>query len=155
MVCYDSFKHTLWITSAPNVKCIIYNRTLSYILFIISPFFVTTKTKNLTLQMSKIFHTMNSNFEACCLIMLPGVTNITVSFIDEWTGMENWWNADKDKLEYLEEKMSQCHFIHHKLHNDWSGFEPRSPWHEISSILMTSKIVPVHPNIKVHGKLNL
>jgi len=42
--------------------------------------------------------------------------------------MENWWNdTDKDKLKYLEEKMSQCPFIDPKLHIECSGFEPRSP----------------------------
>jgi len=41
--------------------------------------------------------------------------------------MENWWNdTDKDKLKYLEEKMSQCHSIHSKLQIEWSRFEPRS-----------------------------
>jgi len=97
-------------------------------LFIINPFFVATKTKNLKLQMSHIFHTMNNIFEACQLIMLSLFMNITVSFIDKYIGMENWWNdTDKDKLKYLEEKMSQCHFIHPKLHTEWSRFEPQSP----------------------------
>jgi len=42
--------------------------------------------------------------------------------------MENWWNdTDKDTLKYLEEKMFQCHFIHPKMHIEWSRFEPRSP----------------------------
>jgi hypothetical protein len=52
-------------------------------LFIVNPFFVATKTKNLKLQMSQIFNTMNSIFEACCLIMLSVVMNLTVLFIDE------------------------------------------------------------------------
>lgn len=80
--------------------------------------------------MSQIFHKMYSIFEACCLRMLSVVMNITVSFTDEWIGMENWWNdTDKDKLKYLEEKMSQCPFIDPKLHIECSGFEPRSPWY--------------------------
>jgi len=45
--------------------------------------FIAIKTKNLKLQMSHIFHTMNNIFEACCLIMLSVVMNITVSFTDE------------------------------------------------------------------------
>lgn len=60
---YDSFKHSsLRFTPASNVNSIIYNRTLSYILFITNPFFVATKTKNLKLQMSQIFHKMNNIF---------------------------------------------------------------------------------------------
>jgi hypothetical protein len=84
VICYDSFKHSsLWFTPASNVKSIIHNKTLSYILFIINTFFVATKTKNLIPQMSQIFHTMNSIFEACFLIILSTAMNITVSFIDE------------------------------------------------------------------------
>lgn len=83
VICYDSFKHSsLLFTPASNVNSIIY-KTLSYILYIINPLFVATKTKNMKLQMFQIFHTMNNIFEACCLIMLSVVMNRRVSFIDE------------------------------------------------------------------------
>ena len=78
VVCYDSFKHSsLQFTPASNVNSIIHNKTLSYILCIINLFHVATKTKNLKLQMSQIFHKTNNIFEACCLIMLSVVMNIT------------------------------------------------------------------------------
>jgi len=30
--------------------------------------------------------------------------------------VHQWNNNEREKLKYLEKKLSQCHFIHHKAH---------------------------------------
>jgi len=42
--------------------------------------------------------------------------------------MKQWLNhGDKDEPKYLEKNLSQCHFLLHESHMDWSGIEPGSP----------------------------
>jgi hypothetical protein len=36
-----------------------------------------------------------------------------------------WNNANRKKLKYLENDLSQCHFVHHKSHIDCRGIESR------------------------------
>jgi hypothetical protein len=36
-----------------------------------------------------------------------------------------WNNANRKKLKYLENDLTQCHFVHHKYHIDCRGFESR------------------------------
>jgi hypothetical protein len=41
--------------------------------------------------------------------------------------MENWWkDADRGRPKHWEKNQSQCYYVHHKLHMDWPGIEPRS-----------------------------
>ena len=34
-------------------------------------------------------------------------------------------NAKRKNLKYLENDLSQCHFVYHKSHTDWPGIVPR------------------------------
>jgi hypothetical protein len=38
-----------------------------------------------------------------------------------------------DKLQYLEEKVVQCHFVHHIAHVDWPGIKPNPPHGEMGN----------------------
>ena len=37
-------------------------------------------------------------------------------------------DADRGKLRCVEKKLSQCYFVHHRSHVDWSAVEPGPPW---------------------------
>jgi hypothetical protein len=42
--------------------------------------------------------------------------------------MEHRWNEiDRVKPKYSGKNLSQDHFVHHKVHMDWPGFEPGPP----------------------------
>jgi hypothetical protein len=42
--------------------------------------------------------------------------------------MEHRWNEiDREKSKYSGKKLSQCHFVHHKLNMDRPGIEPGFP----------------------------
>jgi hypothetical protein len=38
-----------------------------------------------------------------------------------------WNNANRKKLKYLENDLSQCHIVYHKSHIDCCGIESRPP----------------------------
>jgi len=57
--------------------------------------------------------------------------------MDGWK--EGWvWNTggmiltEKTQVP-SQSKLSQCHFVNHKSHMDWPGFELRCPWWEVSN----------------------
>jgi hypothetical protein len=42
--------------------------------------------------------------------------------------MEHWWNdIERGEAKYLEKKVFQCHFVHHKPDVDWPGIELGPP----------------------------
>jgi hypothetical protein len=49
-----------------------------------------------------------------------------------------------EKLQYLEEKVVQCHFVHHIFHVDWPGIKPKPSHGEMSNQLP----VPWHSFVK-------
>jgi hypothetical protein len=45
-----------------------------------------------------------------------------------WVNREMWWNdTDRGKPNDSEKNQPQCHFVHHKFHTYFPGFEPGSP----------------------------
>jgi len=47
--------------------------------------------------------------------------------------MEHWCNSTEGgETKYVEEELSQCHFLHHKSHKAWSGIVPGLPRGELS-----------------------
>ena len=57
-----------------------------------------------------------------------------MSEIDKWMSNEHW-SSDTDwgKPKYLGKLLSQCNFVHHKFHVDWSGIKWRPSWWEAST----------------------
>jgi hypothetical protein len=49
------------------------------------------------------------------------------------TRVKDWWNdTAKVKLMYAEEKLTQCHFVHHKSQKGWFWIETRPFWRQDS-----------------------
>jgi hypothetical protein len=52
-----------------------------------------------------------------------------VSVIGDLMSLENVWNsADREKSKYSERNLSQCQFVDHKSHIDWSVIELGPLW---------------------------
>jgi len=57
-----------------------------------------------------------------------------ISEIDKWMSNEHWsCDTDSGKPEYLGKLLSQCNFVHHILHMDWSGIKWGPSWWEASA----------------------
>ena len=58
--------------------------------------------------------------------------------------VESWWNdSDRGIPNYLERRLSQCHFVHHTPHIDWHDIEHAPPpattvkgWRQTSRVLV-------------------
>jgi hypothetical protein len=47
--------------------------------------------------------------------------------VGRWMCMEYCWNDAGGKTEELGEKLSQCHFVHHRVYMDWHEIEQSTP----------------------------
>jgi len=58
----------------------------------------------------------------------PAVSIITLTAAHyHRVSMEQWWDSNWQRTEFLAKNLSQRRFAYHKSHMDWSGIEPVSP----------------------------
>lgn len=64
----------------------------------------------------------------CHLTTLSTTKYYTALVVDNWMSMKRWRNdTDGQNLQYSHKNLSQCHFIHHKLHMHLPGIESKLP----------------------------